>query len=261
MAERSRTAAARKRKPATRKKKEAPAPPPPEKKFAGRLEDILRRKGFRLVAGVDEVGRGALAGPLVCAAVLLDTQALPSGLCDSKVLTPEEREACAADIWRMAVAVSYIVVDPEDIDDQRLGVSNLAALRRAVKQLAPTPDYVISDHFPLEDGGPPHIGLPKADANSAAVAAASIVAKVSRDAYMCELDLEHPGYLFSSNKGYGSDEHWAAIRALGPSPVHRRSFRGVGAYQASFLDDGRCTEGAAPSEVARGVTRRPTVLD
>lgn len=218
------------------KKKERPDPPaPPEKKFAGRLEEILRGKGFRYVAGVDEVGRGALAGPLVCAAVLLDTDRLPGGLCDSKVLTAEEREACAAEIWRLAVAVSYVVVDPEDIDDQRLGVSNLAALRRAVKKLCPTPDYVISDHFPLEDGGPPHIGLPKADANSAAVAAASIVAKVSRDAYMRELDLEHPGYLFSSNKGYGSDEHWAAIRALGPSPVHRRSFRGVGSYQPAFL--------------------------
>jgi len=229
-------ASARKRKPAKRRKKTAPPPAPSEKKYAGRLEEILHRQGFRFVAGVDEVGRGALAGPLVCAAVLLDTERIPTGLCDSKMLTAEEREVCAADIWRLAVSVSYVVVDPEDIDDQRLGVSNLAALRRAVKKLAPTPDYVISDHFPLEDGGPPHVGLPKADANSAAVAAASIVAKVSRDAYMCELDLEYPGYLFTSNKGYGSDEHWAAIRALGPSPVHRRSFRGVASYQATFLE-------------------------
>lgn len=228
-------APASKKKRARSKKRPEPAAPP-EKKYAGRLEQILRVKGFRYVAGVDEVGRGALAGPLVCAAVLLDTERLPDGLCDSKMLTPEEREVCAAQIWRLAVAVSYVVVAPEDIDDQRLGVSNLAALRRAVKQLAPTPDYVISDHFPLDDHGPPHVGLPKADAHSSAVAAASIVAKVSRDAYMCQLDLEHPGYLFTSNKGYGSDEHWAAIRALGPSPVHRRSFRGVGSYQASFLE-------------------------
>ncbi len=206
------------------------------RQIAGRLEEICRRQGFRYVAGVDEVGRGALAGPLVCAAVTLDVEEIPPNLCDSKVLTPEEREACAVDIIRMAVAVSYVVVDPEDIDDQRLGVSNLAALRRAVKKLSPRPDYVISDHFPLEDGGAPHIGLPKADANSAAVAAASIVAKVSRDAYMAVLDAEHPGYHFASNKGYGSDEHWAAIRALGPSPVHRRSFRGVASYQPSFGD-------------------------
>jgi ribonuclease HII len=230
---------ARRPRKKTAKKKKTVAPVPPVvqsgKRYAGRLEAILRRKGFRYVAGVDEVGRGALAGPLVCAAVTLDTEDFPSNLCDSKVLTPEEREACAVEILRVAVAVSYVVVAPEDIDDQRLGVSNLAALRRAVKKLSPRPDYVISDHFPLEDGGAPHVGLPKADAHSAAVAAASIVAKVSRDAYMCLLDVEHPGYHFASNKGYGSDEHWAAIRALGPSPVHRRSFRGVGSYQPAFL--------------------------
>ncbi len=219
-----------------RRKKPAAPKPPVEKKFAGRLEAILSRQGFRLVAGVDEVGRGALAGPLVCAAVTLDVGDLPDGLCDSKLLTATERETCAEQIWKLAVAVSYVVVAPEDIDDQRLGVSNLAALRRAVRKLSPTPDYVISDHFPLDDGGPPHVGLPKADANSAAVAAASIVAKVSRDAYMQALDAEFPGYHFAANKGYGSDEHWSAIRALGPSPVHRRSFRGVASYQPTFGD-------------------------
>ena len=230
-------ASATKRKPPKKKKRQAPTRPEPmPRRFAGRLETILRRQGFRLVAGVDEVGRGALAGPLVCAAVTLDVAAVPEGLCDSKVLTPEEREACAAQIFRLAVAVSYVVVDPTDIDDQRLGVSNLAALRRAVRKLSPRPDYVISDHFPLDDAGPPHVGLPKADANSAAVAAASIVAKVQRDAHMCVLDAEYPGYHFASNKGYGSDEHWAAIRALGPSPVHRRSFRGVANYQPTFGD-------------------------
>ena len=187
------------------------------------------------MAGVDEVGRGALAGPLVCAAVTLDVEDLPRGLCDSKMLTPEERNECAERIWKVAVSISYVVVDAEDIDDQRLGVSNLAALRRAVEKLAPRPDYVISDHFPLRDDGPPHVGLPRADAMSAAVAAASIVAKVSRDAFMELLDAEHPGYNFASNKGYGSDEHWAAIRALGPSPVHRRSFRGVASYQPGFI--------------------------
>jgi ribonuclease HII len=226
------------RAPAKRKrpkKKKAPPKPPPVKVEAGRLERIIRDQGFRYVAGVDEVGRGALAGPLLCAAVTLDVENIPSGLFDSKMLEPEEREIAAEAILKMAVAVSYVVVDSEDIDDQRLGVSNLAALRRAVKKL-PTPDYVISDHFPLEDGYFPHIGLPKADAHSAAVAAASIVAKVARDAHMAILDAEFPGYHFASNKGYGSDEHWAAIRALGPSPVHRRSFRGVGSYQATFLE-------------------------
>jgi ribonuclease HII len=203
---------------------------------AGRLEAILKRKGFRYVAGVDEVGRGALAGPLVTAAVLLDLRKIPRDLCDSKMLTPEEREACSTEIHRKAVAISYCVVDPEDIDDDGLGVSNLKALKRAVKALRPTPQYVISDHFPMDDDGAPWVGLPKADALSAAVAAASIVAKVSRDAFMAKLDAAHPGFNFTSNKGYGSDEHWAAIRSLGPSPVHRRSFRGVASYQPSFAD-------------------------
>jgi ribonuclease HII len=225
-------APAKKRK--TKAKKAPVRRPAPPRREAGRLERILREQGFRYVAGVDEVGRGALAGPLLCAAVTLDVEAIPSGLYDSKVLEPEERDVCAAEILRLAVAVSYVVVDAVDIDDKKLGVSNLLALRRAVKKL-PKPDYVISDHFPLEDGLFPHIGLPKADAHSAAVAAASIVAKVARDAYMTVLDAEFPGYHFASNKGYGSDEHWAAIRALGPSPVHRRSFRGVGSYQPSFI--------------------------
>lgn len=220
------------RKAAGRRK---PAPPP-KPVPAGRLEAILQRKGFELVAGVDEVGRGALAGPLVTAAVLLDVRSVPDDLYDSKLLTAAERETRAAEIYRLAAAVSYVVVDPCDIDDGGLGVSNLAALRRAVKALWPTPQYVISDHFPMDDDGAPWVGLPKADALSAAVAAASIVAKVSRDAFMAALDAEHPGYNFASNKGYGSDEHWAAIRTLGPSPVHRRSFRGVASYQAAFGD-------------------------
>ena len=201
---------------------------------AGRLEEILSRKGFRFVAGVDEVGRGALAGPLVAAAVVLDSRRFPKGLCDSKLLEPEEREILAPRILSQAVAVSYVVVAPEDIDDGGLGVANVEALRQAVRSLRVVPDYVISDHFPLDDDTVPWIGLPKADCMSAAVAAASIVAKVSRDAHMCELNAQHPGYHFASNKGYGSDEHWAAIRALGPSPVHRRSFRGVGSYQAEL---------------------------
>lgn len=207
------------------------------KRPAGRLETILARQGFRLVAGVDEVGRGALAGPLVAAAVLFDVERLPEGLCDSKMLTPERRVELAGAILAACVATSYAVVDPSDIDDDGLHVSNLAALERAVRTLYPRPEYLISDCFPLRGTiGLAQVGLPKADALSAAVAGASIVAKVSRDAFMRQLDAEYPGYAFASNKGYGSDEHWAAIRALGPSPVHRRSFKGVASYQPSFAD-------------------------
>lgn len=189
------------------------------------------------MAGVDEVGRGALAGPLVVAAVTLDVARIPDGVCDSKLLTPEEREACAVEVLADAVAVSWVVVGPEDIDDDGLHVSNLAALSRAVRRLAPVPDYVISDHFTLRGVDAPQVGLPKADTISAAVAAASVVAKVARDAYMAGLEAEHPGYGFGRHKGYSCDEHWAALRALGPSPVHRRSFRGVASWQPTL--DGR----------------------
>lgn len=189
-----------------------------------------------MVAGVDEVGRGALAGPLVVAAVVFDSEGVPTGLCDSKALTPEEREACSRDVLAAAVAVSFAVVDPCDIDNDGLHVSNLSALRQAVRGLRPVPDYVISDHFVLRDVEPPHVGLPKAEGLSAAVAGASIVAKVSRDAFMGTLEADHPGYGFARHKGYATPEHWAAIRALGPSPVHRRSFKGVASWQASFED-------------------------
>jgi ribonuclease HII len=203
---------------------------------AGRLETILARQGYRLVAGVDEVGRGALAGPLVAAAVMLDTADVPGGLRDSKLLTPAEREECAGRVLVAAVATSFVVVDPEDIDDGGLHLSNLAALLSAARRLAPRPEYVISDCFPLDGFGFPHVGLPKADTLSAAVAAASIVAKVKRDALMCGLEAEYPGYGFSSHKGYACQEHWAAIRALGPSAIHRRSFRGVASYQPELSD-------------------------
>lgn len=200
------------------------------------MESILSRQGYRFIGGVDEVGRGALAGPLVVAAVLLDVDRIPYGVCDSKTLTSEQRQECAHEIFADAIAVSYAVVDASDIDDDGLHVSNLAALVQAVRALRPIPDYVISDCFPLGEQVFPHIGVPKADSLSAAVGAASIVAKVSRDAYMATLDVQYPGYGFARHKGYGTGEHWTALRALGPSAVHRRSFRGVGSWQPSFLD-------------------------
>jgi ribonuclease HII len=172
----------------------------------------------------------------VAAGVLFDASAIPDGLCDSKVLTPEEREACARDIHAAALAVSFAVADASDIDHDGLGVANQRALERAALGLRPRPEYVISDWFTLEATGLPHVGLPRADALSAAVAAASIVAKVGRDAFMASLDATYPGYGFALHKGYRSPEHWAALRALGPCPIHRRSFRGVGAYQYSFFD-------------------------
>lgn len=213
-----------------------PGSRPPGPQPAGRLEAILARQGYRLVGGVDEVGRGALAGPLVAAAVLFDSAAVPEGLCDSKLLTPAARAACVDGICAAALAVSFAVADAEEIDERGLQAANRGALERAMRGLRPVPEYVISDHLA---GGElcelPSVSLPRADGLSAAVAAASILAKVSRDELMERLDAEHPGYAFARHKGYGTDEHWAALRALGASPVHRRSFRGVGSYQPSVL--------------------------
>lgn len=218
------------RRAVTTPAKTAPKRPPE----AGRLEAILARQGYRLVAGVDEVGRGALAGPLVAAGVVFDVDRIPEGMADSKTLTPNQREELAARVFGAAAGVSFVVVDSEDIDGDGLHVSNLEALVRAAKSLRPVPDYLISDCFPLERCGLPHVGLPKADGLSAAVAAASIVAKVKRDAFMRSLDAQYPGYGFAGNKGYSCPEHWAAIRSQGPSPIHRRSFRGVGSWQPSL---------------------------
>lgn len=202
------------------------------------LEKALAATGYRYIAGVDEVGRGALAGPLVVAAVLVDVTNLPRGIRDSKLLTPARREVLAGRIFSKAVAVSWVVVDPADIDDSGLHVLNLLALRQAVLKLRPVPDYAISDCFDL-GLDMPALGVPKGDTVSIAVGAASIVAKVYRDRLMVEMDSEFPGYGFAHHKGYGTANHWAAIRAIGPSDVHRLSFKGVGCYQGVLAFDER----------------------
>lgn len=180
-----------------------------------------------LVAGVDEVGRGALAGPLVaCAAILPPDFDLP-GLADSKRLTAPARERLAAAIRRQAVALSVVRVTPARIDREGLHRCNLWALRHAALRLRPRPDFVISDGFRVTYLRVPRRAIPKADGGIASVAAASIVAKVTRDRAMARLGRRYPAYGFRRNKGYGTAEHWEALRALGPSPVHRRSFTGV----------------------------------
>lgn len=197
------------------------------------LEKVLELQGYKLIAGVDEVGRGAIAGPMVIAAVLLDVTDLPEGVDDSKVLEPETRVLVAAEIERFAVSVAYAVVDSQVIDDEGLHRLNRAALIQAVKALQPRPDYTVCDHFDLSDDIP-HLAIPRADSLSVAVGAASILAKVRRDAWMSHLDEIHPGYGFAHHKGYGTAEHWTAVRALGLCPEHRRSFRGVGSYQPTL---------------------------
>lgn len=197
---------------------------------SGLLERRLAGAGFSSVAGVDEVGRGALAGPLVAAAVILPPGADLPGLRDSKMCTRAQREHLAADIRRIAVALSIVRVRPDRIDRVGLHRCNLHALRRALKGLEVEPDYVLVDAFRMSRLAWPGLAVKKADVVSRSVAAASIVAKVHRDAAMRRYHRRFPGYGFKSNVGYGTREHWDALDRLGPCLIHRRSFYGVSGY-------------------------------
>jgi len=191
---------------------------------SSRFEQEARARGHRLIAGVDEVGRGALCGPVVAAAVILGDGFPTEGLDDSKRLTPRKREALAARVRDQALAWGVGVVEPPEIDRVNILRATLAAMRQAVDALAPAPDLLLVDALELPGLSAPQLAIVKGDAQSVSIAAASIVAKVTRDALMRELDLVHPGYELARNMGYGSDEHRQALRRLGPSPIHRRSF-------------------------------------
>ncbi len=191
------------------------------------FEDRLRDAGFGRVAGADEAGRGALAGPLVAAAVVLPAGHGIYGLADSKLLTPARRTELAAQIEQAALAISVARVSPERIDAQGLHRANLALLARVLRTLPGGYDYALADGFPLPRMPAPVLGMRKGDQVAACVAAASIIAKVTRDRIMTRAARRYPGYGFERHKGYGTDEHWAALRALGPTAYHRHSFAGV----------------------------------
>lgn len=200
---------------------------------SGLLETRLGEAGFELIAGADEVGRGALAGPLVAAAVVLAPGVEIPGLRDSKALTRGRREELAKLIHARALAVSIVHAPHSSIDRVGLQKANLGALRRALKGLAVSPDYVLIDCFRLGRLPCPSLGIKKGDVVSTSVAAASIVAKVHRDAVMRRYHRRYTRYGFASNAGYGTRHHWAALQRHGPSPIHRTSFFGV----VGFPDD------------------------
>ncbi|GAA2860269.1 ribonuclease HII [Streptosporangium fragile] len=188
-------------------------------------ERALTRRGLGPVAGVDEAGRGACAGPLVVAAVVLGGPI--EGLGDSKLLTVSRREALYERITVTAGAVSVVVIPPGEIDDRGLHRSNVDGMRRAVARLPFDPGYVLTDGFPVPGLPVPSLGVWKGDRVAACVAAASIVAKVTRDRMMVALDERHPRYGFAVHKGYGTADHRRALRAYGPCPDHRFSFSTV----------------------------------
>jgi ribonuclease HII len=189
------------------------------------LENALRRVGFCFVAGCDEVGRGCLAGPVVAGAVVLHPDRRIPGVSDSKTVPAEEREELFGEITRHAVAWSVAALEPREIDRLNIHRASLQAMQRAVLTLAPLPDIVLVDAFRIPDLPMAQRGVIKGDRRCAAIAAASIVAKVFRDRLMRDLHDRDPRYGFDRHKGYATADHLEAVSRFGYSEAHRRSFR------------------------------------
>jgi ribonuclease HII len=189
------------------------------------LENALRRMGFVYVAGVDEVGRGCLAGPVVAGAVVLDPERYIPRICDSKTVTALERERLYTRITREAVCWAVVGVEPDEIDRINIHQASLRAMQRAVLGLSPLPDMVLVDAFRIPDLPMAQRGVIHGDARCTAIAAASIVAKVTRDRAMLELHGQDPRYGFDRHKGYATRDHLDAVTRFGYSEAHRRSFR------------------------------------
>jgi len=192
------------------------------------LENAMRRWGFYRVAGCDEVGRGCLAGPVVAGAVILDPARYIPHLADSKTVTARERDYLYDLITRKALAWAVAAVQPAEIDELNIHRASLEAMRRAVMSIAPLPDMIIVDAFRIPDLHIAQRGVPQGDRRCAAIAAASIVAKVTRDREMLVLHAADPRYGYAHHKGYATAEHLAAVARFGYSSLHRRSFKPQG---------------------------------
>ena len=190
-------------------------------------ESLLLGQGFGPVAGADEAGRGACAGPMVAAAVILDPGRPIAGLADSKALRPAHREKLCEQILVLAAAVAWVRVEPSECDALGMHEADLQGMRRAVARLEVRPGFVLTDGFPVAGLGVPGLGVWKGDQVAACVSAASIVAKVQRDAIMVAYEHEYPGYGLAGHKGYCTAGHKKALAELGPSPIHRLSYSWV----------------------------------
>lgn len=213
--------------PANLRRKFNPAdlPPAPDLSF----EHALWQQGYRFLAGIDEAGRGALAGPVYAAALILPStreDLLPTlaGVNDSKKLTHAQRTSWAAVLPSLALSCAIASASAEEIDQLGILPATRLAVERAVRTLSPAPDHLLLDYLQIPALSLPQTPLVKGDARSLSIAAASILAKTARDAHLFALDQTYPGYGFAAHKGYGTPQHLAALQTLGPSPVHRRSF-------------------------------------
>lgn len=212
---------------AKQKEKEAKAAAKLEKELL-RIESLMvfehEYEGYGLIAGIDEVGRGPLAGPVMAGAVILPKDHPILYLNDSKKLTEKKREELYEVIMKEAVAVGIGMASEQRIDEINILNATYEAMREAIGKLAPQPDILLNDAVKIPGVSIRQVPIIKGDAKSASIAAASIVAKVTRDRLMAEYEKIYPGYGFAKNKGYGTAEHIAAIKEMGPCPIHRRSF-------------------------------------
>lgn len=192
------------------------------------FEDAAHRDGYRFIAGVDEVGRGCLAGAVVAAACILDpSRAFPKGLNDSKKLTAKRRDEIGIELIDTAVAYAIGVAEPDEIDEVNILQATKLAMCRAIEALTPTADFVLIDALQLKEVALPQQAIIKGDSISASIAAASVIAKNHRDKMMREYAVEYPQYGFEDHVGYGTRSHFAALKTHGPCKLHRMTFRGV----------------------------------
>jgi ribonuclease HII len=187
-------------------------------------ENKLQKDNYKFIAGMDEVGRGPLAGPVYTAAVIMDLNNDVIGIRDSKKLSKEQREYLSEEIKQKCICYSIGIASEEEIDNINILNATKLAMKRAIAGLSIKPEYILIDALKLEDVDIPQISIIKGDDLSISIGAASIIAKVARDKFMDEVSLKYPGYYFEKNKGYGTGEHIEAIRKYGPCPIHRKSF-------------------------------------
>lgn len=202
------------------------------------FEKILRHRGYRFIAGVDEVGRGALAGPVIAAAIVLDGRGDYSEIRDSKLLSAKVRERLSARLKQEAVGFGLASVSETVVDHINILQATHQAMRDALKNLAVRPDVVLVDGFWLPGLDIDCIGIIEGDARSYSIAAASIVAKVHRDDYMTSIATDYPQYGFDRNKGYGTQLHLEAVHRYGPCPRHRLTFGGVRGSRPEGMNNG-----------------------
>ena len=189
------------------------------------FELACQRSGYKQIAGIDEAGRGALAGPVIAAAVILPLNCNIDGLRDSKQLTPKQRDRLADEIYRVALSIGIGAADNRTVDRLNVLEATLFAMQNAIEKLAPQPDYLLVDGINLPKTDIPGEALRKGDSRSYSIAAASIIAKTTRDRIMIELDRTYPHYGFQGHKGYPTSQHRQAIARFGASDIHRRTFK------------------------------------